>query len=113
MAAAQGLRAMARCATLEHLDLSYSSITAVGLAHLRPLRRLSSLVLVDCLRAVHPPCMMLLAELPALQALDASNNKRLDDGCLQVLPLCGVVLQCVVWCRCVIIGCLGLCQAFM
>lgn len=80
----QGLRALGRCASLEHLDLSYSSVTAAGLAHLRPLRRLSSLVLVDCLRAVHPPCMMLLTELPALRALDASNNKRLDDGCLQV-----------------------------
>jgi hypothetical protein len=58
-------------------------------AHLRALPRLSSLVLVDCLRAVHPPCMALLARMPVLRSLDASNNKRLDDACLQAVSHAG------------------------
>lgn len=85
MRSLQGLRLLSRCSALEHLDLSHSSVTAAGIAHLCALPRLSSLVLVDCLRAVHPPCMALLTRMPALRSLDSSNNKRLDDACLQAL----------------------------
>lgn len=81
----QGLRQLAACSSLEHLDLSYCHISGAGLAALRAghLRHLSSLVLVDCIRATSPPCMMLLTELPALEVLDLSDNKRLDDGSMQ------------------------------
>jgi len=64
------------------LDLSFCQHIS-GLAALRPLCHLSSLVLVDCTRALHPPCMALLAELPALRRLEISG-KRVDDGCMQV-----------------------------
>ena len=82
--AVQGLRHLGRCTSLEHLDLSYCSITAAGLAALFPLPRLSSLVLVDCPRAVHPPGMALLAQQAPLVSLDLGDNKRMDDGCMQV-----------------------------
>ena len=37
----------------------------------------------DCMRAASPPCMALLTEL-AVDTLDLSDNKRLDDGSMQV-----------------------------
>lgn len=43
---AQGLHKLAACTSLQQLDLSYCQISVAGLAALRPLRRLSSLVLV-------------------------------------------------------------------
>lgn len=73
---------MSACAALTHLDLSHCQ-HVTGLAPLRPLRSLASLVLVDASRALHPPCMAQLAELPALRAVEVSG-KRLDDGCMQV-----------------------------
>ncbi|PRW57280.1 type I glyceraldehyde-3-phosphate dehydrogenase [Chlorella sorokiniana] len=80
----QGLHKLAACTSLQQLDLSYCQISGAGLAALRPLRRLSSLVLVDCMRAASPPCMALLTEL-AVDTLDLSDNKRLDDGSMQAL----------------------------
>lgn len=79
-----GLAALSGASALTHLDLSYCPISAAGLGALRPLRRLASLALIDCLRATSPPAMMLLAQLPALEALDLSDGKRLDDGSMQV-----------------------------
>lgn len=80
----QGLHKLAACTSLQQLDLSYCQISGAGLAALRPLRRLSTLVLVDCMRAASPPCMALLTEL-AVDTLDLSDNKRLDDGSMQAL----------------------------
>ena len=42
----------------------------------------------DCMRAASPPCMALLTEL-AVDTLDLSDNKRLDDGSMQA--------RCVLW----------------
>ncbi len=57
----QGLHKLAACTSLQQLDLSYCQISGAGLAALRPLRRLSSLVLVvsalPCMRA-RVPCSM-------------------------------------------------------
>ena len=79
------MRQLARCSSLRHLDLSYTALSAAGLMALAALPGLSSLVLVDCLRLVQPPSMKFLAEaLPGLRTLDLSNNRRLDDGCMQV-----------------------------
>ena len=147
----QGLHKLGACTSLQQLDLSYCQISGAGLAALRPLHRLSSLVLVvsalhavlahclwewmcraeiwaeaarlvllacvfpvcrpssstplqhpaatphatilpslpqDCMRAASPPCMALLTEL-AVDTLDLSDNKRLDDGSMQA--------RCVLW----------------
>ncbi|KAL4451731.1 hypothetical protein ABPG75_007393 [Micractinium tetrahymenae] len=78
-----GLAALSSCTGLSHLDLSHCQ-HITGLAPLRPLRQLSSLVLVDASRALHPPCMALLAGLPALRSVEISG-KRVDDGCMQAL----------------------------
>ncbi|KAL4421148.1 hypothetical protein ABPG77_000783 [Micractinium sp. CCAP 211/92] len=78
-----GLSHLSACTALSHLDLSHCQ-HITGLAPLRTLRALASLVLVDASRALHPPCMALLAELPALRAVEISS-KRLDDGCMQAL----------------------------
>lgn len=105
-----GLAALSGASALTHLDLSYTSISAAGLGALRPLRALASLALIDCLRAASPPAMMLLAQLPSLEALDLSDGKRLDDGSMQVCvydrPAGGRtraamlgVRMCVCWCR--------------
>ena len=94
----QGMRQLARCSSLRHLDLSYTTLSAAGLLALAALPGLASLVLVDCLRLVQPPSMKILVELlPALHTLDLSNNRRLDDGCMQVggRP-CGCAPRCYV-----------------
>jgi hypothetical protein len=90
----QGMRQLGRCSSLRHLDLSYTTLSAAGLLALAALPGLSSLVLVDCLRLVQPPSMKILVDLlPALHTLDLSNNRRLDDGCMQVGGRAGV------WCK--------------
>ena len=82
----QGLRQLARCSSLEALDLSYvPGITPEGLKALAAgLPALASLRLVDCPRATTVLGMRALTGAKALTVLDASDNRRLDDGAMQV-----------------------------
>lgn len=64
--------------------LPVAQITSDGLRHLATLHSLESLVLVDCPRAVTVLGMRPLCGAAGLHTLDVSDNKRLDDGCMQV-----------------------------
>ena len=82
----QGLAQAAQCTSLEQLDLSYCPlITPEGLRHLASqLPLLCSLRLMDCPRAVTVLGMRALGNAERLQSLHVGDNKRLDDGCMQV-----------------------------
>ena len=82
-----GLACLAAAApNLLHVDLSYcSNISSYGLKCLSSLTQLSSVVISGCHRAVTVLGLGNLAALPALLTLEACNNPRLDDGCMQAV----------------------------
>lgn len=71
---------------LRYLDISYTGITSTGARDALPaLTSLSYLALAGCARAATVLGLNSLARVTTLQHLDASNNPRLDDGCMQAV----------------------------
>lgn len=71
---------------LRYLDMSYTGITSTGLSNALPaLTSLSNLAIAGCTRAATVLGFNALVGVTRLQNLDASNNGRLDDGCMQAM----------------------------
>jgi cell wall assembly regulator SMI1 len=78
-----GLEHAGRWRSVEHLDLSQSTIVRNGLSHLAGLTKLRSLWLLNC--TLSDKALALLPALPALQSLDLAYAKGYTDRGLKVL----------------------------
>ena len=85
---------VAAAPSLHRLDLSYClNITSAGLRCLSALTSLSFLTLTGCGRATTVLGFAALAGCPQLTTLEACNNPRVDNGCIQSLSFAGKQLR--------------------